>query len=198
MRETKVIIIFSFLFLIITFPLTEYLYSNYEVLYNILISINTGIISTMIVSLCQYFVIKKKIIDNIFNSYFDLYKAIYVSEEQKLFLHYGVTNIYKQLIITSNEVSKKLSEFSEFTPKKISKKYRKLNPQLSFDNKIFNVKNIIKLMLPINSKRFKTIVIPYKMAIEKILIEIDKKKFEKEFSEYKILYKKILGETTSK
>lgn len=189
MKEAKVVTIVSTILLIILMPLGAYYYFASEFIYNILISIITGIVVTIITSLCQYFVMKEKIKNNIFNCYFDMYKAIYVSKHKKVLFHYPVLNIYKRLLVFSDELSKNLSEYSSFYPTARNKLYKKLNPTLNPNFDKFNIKNLSKLILPLNSKRFKELIIPMQETLEKILREINVKKFEKELMEYKKIYK---------
>ena len=189
MKEAKVVTIVSTILLIILMPLGAYYYFASEFIYNILISVITGIVVTIITSLCQYFVMKEKIKNNIFNCYFDMYKAIYVSKHKKVLFHYPVLNIYKKLLVFSDELSKNLSEYSSFYPTARNKLYKKLNPTLNPNFDKFNIKNLSKLVLPLNSKRFKELIIPMQETLEKILREINVKKFEKELMEYKKIYK---------
>ena len=189
MKEAKVVTIVSTILLIILMPLGAYYYFASEFIYNILISIITGIVVTIITSLCQYFVMKEKIKNNIFNCYFDMYKAIYVSKHKKVLFHYPVLNIYKKLLVFSDELSKNLSEYSSFYPTARNKLYKKLNPTLNPNFDKFDIKNLSKLILPLNSKRFKELIIPMQETLEKILREINVKKFEKELMEYKKIYK---------
>ena len=189
MKEAKVITIVSSTILITFIPFVIYYYFASKFIYNILISIITGIVVTIITSLCQYFVIKGKIKNNIFNCYFDMYKAIYASKHKKILFHYPVLNIYKKLLVFSDELSKNLSEYSSFYPTKKNKLYKKLNPTLNPNFDKFNIRNLSKLILPLNSKRFNELIIPAQETLEKILREINVKKFEKELMEYKKLYK---------
>lgn len=189
MKEAKVITIVSSTILITLIPFVIYYYFASKFIYNILISIITGIVVTIITSLCQYFVIKGKIKNNIFNCYFDMYKAIYASKHKKILFHYPVLNIYKKLLVFSDELSKNLSEYSSFYPTKKNKLYKKLNPTLNPNFDKFNIRNLSKLILPLNSKRFNELIIPAQETLEKILREINVKKFEKELMEYKKLYK---------
>ena len=189
MKESKIIIIVLFNILIVLLPLGIYYYSVSEFVYNILISIITGVVVSIITAFCQYFAIKGKIKNNVFNCYFDLYKTIYTSRHKKVLFHYPVVNIYKKLLVFSDELSKNISEYSGFIPNKKNKLYKKLNPTLNPDFNKFNIRNLTKLILPVNSKRFNELIIPIQEEIEKILKEIDYKKFEKELTEYEKLYK---------
>lgn len=189
MKEAKVITIVSSIILIILILLGAYYYFASEFIYNILISIITGIVITIITSLCQYFVMKEKIKNNIFNCYLDMYKAIYVSKNKKVLFHYPVLNIYKKLLVFSDELSKNLSDYSSFYPTKKNKLYKKLNPILNPDFDKFNIKNFSKLILPLNSKKFNEIIIPAEETLEKVPKGIDYKEFEKEMIEYEKIYK---------
>ncbi len=185
MKEAKNIVLVLTTVLIILLPFMFYYYES-ELVYNILISIVTGIIVSILMALIQYFVIKSQIKNNIFGCYFEMYKAIYVSINRKSFFGYPVINIYRKLLRFNDELSRNLSEFSGFIPNKYNKLYKKLNPIIAIDKK-FNSRNMVKLILPFNSKRFKDLIIPLYDFIENALKNIDSKRFEKEFE----LYKKI-------
>ena len=101
---------------------------------------------------------------------------------------YPVYNIYKKLLVLSDELSKNLSEYSSFFPTKKNNLYKKLNPTLNPNFDKFNVKNFLKLFLPVNEKKFNELMMPSQELLEKILKEINSKKFEKEFAEYKKIY----------
>lgn len=188
MKESKIITIILSIILIILIPLGVYYYFVSEFIYNILISIITGVIVSIITALCQYFVIKGKIKNNIFNCYFDMYKAIYVSKHKKVLSHYPVLNIYKKLLVVSDELSKNLSEYSSFLPTKKNKLYKKLNPTINPNFDKFNIKNLSKLILPLNSKEFNELIMPLQKELKTILKNINTKKFEKEFTDFKKLY----------
>ena len=188
MKESKIITIILSIILIILIPLGVYYYFVSEFIYNILISIITGVIVSIITALCQYFVIKGKIKNNIFNCYFDMYKAIYVSKHKKVLFHYPVLNIYKKLLVVSDELSKNLSEYSSFLPTKKNKLYKKLNPTLNPNFDKFNIKNLSKLILPLNSKKFNELIMPMQKELNNILKNINTEKFEKEFTDFKKLY----------
>ena len=185
MKEAKNIVLILTIVLIILLPFMFYYYES-ELVYNILISIVTGIIVSILTALIQYFVIKSQIKNNIFGCYFEMYKAIYVSINRKSFFGYPVINIYRKLLRFNDELSRNLSEFSGFIPNKYNKLYKKLNPIIAIDKK-FNSRNMVKLILPFNSKRFKDLIIPLYDFIENALKNIDSKRFENEFE----LYKKI-------
>lgn len=189
MKESKVIVIVLSIILVVLTPLVIYYYSVSELVYNILISIITGVIVSIATAFCQYFVINGKIKNNVFNCYFDMYKAIYNSKEKKILGHYPVRNIYNKMLVFSDELSKNLSEYSSFIPNKKNKLYKRLNPTLNLNFDKFNTKNLIKLIFPSNSKRFNDLIIPMQEKIRKTLEEIDLKKFEKELCEYEKLYK---------
>ena len=192
MKEAKNIVLVLIVILIIMFPFVLYYYYISELIYNILISVVTGIIVSILTALIQYFVIKSQIKNNIFSCYFEVYKTIYASINHKKVYGYPVISIYKKLLKFNDELSRHLSEYSGFIPNKYSKLYKKINPIIVLNEK-FSSKNIVKLILPFNSKRFNDLVIPFYKFIENILNDIDSKRFKKEFEIYKkmfeILYK---------
>ncbi len=66
LKESKVITIVCTITLFVLLPILIYFYYVSELIYNILISITTGLVVSIITALCQYFVIKSKIKNNIF------------------------------------------------------------------------------------------------------------------------------------
>lgn len=188
MKESKVIVIVLSSILVVLLPMLIYFYFISELIYSILISIITGLIVSIFTALCQYFVNKSKIKNNVFDCYFDMYKEIYISEHKKILFHYSVLNIYKKSINFSAELSKNVSEYSGFISNKKSKLYKKLNPTVYPNYDEFNIKNFTKLILPFNTKLFNRLIIPVKMDLEKILRKIDSKKFEKNLKEFVTIY----------
>lgn len=185
MKEAKIIIIVLTIVLILLFPFLFFSFKNIEWLYNILISIITGVVVSLITVICQYFVAKNRIKNNIFNCYFDFYKLICVAENQKILFRYPISSLCKKLPEISIDLSRNLSEYSSFVPNKKDKFYRKLNPLIMIDSKKFNRNNALKLIFfPCNVGKFKELMIPTKKRLEEILTDLNSKKFEREFREY--------------
>lgn len=191
MKESKVIVIFLTTILIILLPISIYTYYISELVYNILISIITGLVVSICTALCQYFVNKNKVKTNVFNCYFDIYKEIYIAEHKKILFHYNVLNIYKKSINFSVELSKNVSEHSGFVSNKKSKLYKKLNPTVYPNYDVLNIRNFTKLILPFNSKLFNELIIPIKGELENILRKIDSKKFDKNLKEFIKIYNNL-------
>lgn len=177
--------------LIILLPISIYTYYISELVYNILISIITGLVVSICTALCQYFVNKNKVKTNVFNCYFDIYKEIYIAEHKKILFHYNVLNIYKKSINFSVELSKNVSEYSGFVSNKKSKLYKRLNPTVYPNYDVFNIRNFTKLCFPFNSKLFNELIIPIKGELEKVLRKIDSKKFDKNLKEFIVIYNNL-------
>ena len=107
--------------MVILLPILIYTYIYSQLVYNILIGIQTGLIASIIIEICHYFVARSEIKNNIFNCYFDMYKTIYIAEHKKLFFHYFVLNIHKKSQVLANDLSKYVAEFSGFIPNKKNK-----------------------------------------------------------------------------
>ena len=190
MKEVRVITITLSILLIISLVAMYFTYKHI-IIFNIVSSIATGLVVSIITALCQYFVIRGKIKNNVFNSYFQLYTSIYMSEQKTMGFHYNVSNIYTELKNLSVNLEKYVSEYSGFIPNNKNKLYKKLNPSYSSDFKKIKGKNFVKLSYPFNLKTFKETIIPFKEILENILIKIDKKKFKREFIEFKKIYKSL-------
>ena len=188
MREYKTILITLSVLLIMLFPISIIIFDN-QVVYNILCGINTGLFVSIITAVCQYQVSKKQIKNNIFYGYFDLYKAIYLSEHKKILFHYTIYDIFKKITKLNDVLTNNISNYCGFIPKKYSKLYKKLNPTFEINFNKFNAKNFLKLFLPFNSNEYKEIIIPLKQNLENALIKIDEKKFKREFNEFLRIHK---------
>lgn len=73
-----------------------------------------GIIVGLITSVCQYFIAKNRIINNIYSLYFDLYRAYYHTKNNSFLYRYNAYNLFKQMCELSPKVSENLSEYHAF------------------------------------------------------------------------------------
>lgn len=192
MKENKYLCLISFVFLIISFVGVIFFFNRNELLYDIFIGAFTGLILSFLTFLCQYFIYRHQIKNDIFQCYFNFYKSIELSCLKCNGSHYEVLNIYNELKIFSNELNYLLSKFSGFVPNNKNKLYKRLNrsPILNYDS--FNVNSICKLILPNNKTRFEEVVIPLKDHIQSILVDLDKLRFNKEYEEF-VRINKLLG-----
>lgn len=186
MREAKITTIILFIIFIISIVLSFLLYDTDNNLYNISISIFTGSFVSLVMAISQYFIKKNEIKNNIFDLYFKVYCAIYVSEQRRILFHHNVTNVFKAIQKMNDELLNELSKYSSFIPN--NSFYKRLNPIVSLDLETFNGENIMKLLLPINHKRFNKIIGSFKMVLKDAMIKIDRKKFSKKFDEYEKMY----------
>lgn len=161
--------------------------------YDVVMGIITGLIVSLMGVITQYFIQKGRIKNDIFNCYFDLYKKIYNVEKMHTFFGYNWISLYKQIEKFSVDYSKLISEYSSFVNNKYSLLYKKLNPSIKVDYDVYNIKNIAKLLLPFNHKKFKEIIIPFKLELEQTMKTLNNKKFNIEFKEYKKISNSILG-----
>lgn len=187
MKETKwIIIILSILTIILIFV------ENFSItMTEILHSLITGFIATIVVTIIQYLSYRNQIKNLIFESYYDFYLKIYAqSRKKKLF--YNTKEIYKQIFIFSKEFSDALSQYDSFIPKFLNPFYKKINPPSSELFDLFKLEKVKRLSLSfVSHKTFYKIAIPIQECLEKILIEIDKNKFKRKLFIYNETIKKI-------
>ena len=194
MKEAKILTYIFGLSLIIACCLLLFVpVLRHGICYDIVMGIITGLIVSLMGVVAQYFIQKGRIKNDIFNCYFDLYKKIYNVEKMHTFLGYNWISLYKKMENFSVEYSKLVSEYSGFINNKYSLLYKKLNPSIKVDYDIYNIKNIAKLLFPFNHKKFKEIIVPFKLELENAMRVLNNKKFNKEFKEYKRISNLILG-----
>ena len=154
MKENKYLSLITFVLLLISFIGVIFFFNRSVLLYDIFIGSFTGLILSFLTILCQYFIYRHQIKNDVFQCYFNFYKSIELSCLKCRVNYYEVLRIYKKLKIFSNELNDLLSKFSGFIPNNKNKLYKRLNrsPILSYDN--FNVKSIYKLILLNNKARF--------------------------------------------
>lgn len=89
MKESRLIIIFSIILAIITTLIVNILHYIYPTIIDyegVLTNIYCGIIVGLVTSICQYFIQKRKIINNVYSAYFDIYRSYYYSKKQTVFI----------------------------------------------------------------------------------------------------------------
>ena len=190
MKESRLIIIFSIVLAIITMIMTilmNYIWPNSIDYIGVLTNIYCGIIVGLVTSICQYFVQKRKIINNVYSAYFDIYRSYYYSKNRPFLFHYNSFSIYKKLIDLNPKIIEALDEYHGFF-KKHDKTYKKLNPTINLGDN-YKVKKVVKsIFCWFNKKYFDSSVEPLVFEIEKILTTINNKRFEKDKEEMIKLY----------
>lgn len=182
MKESRLMIIVSLcLFALIgpIFYLLYILYPNLLDYINIATNLYCGIIVALVTSICEYWSARRKIINNIYNAYFDVYRTYYYSKNNTIFFHYNSHSIYKKMIELNPKIVEFLDEYHGLF-KKYTKTYRKLNPIIQFGDN-YKATNMIKsYLLWFNKKSFTSVFEPLMNQVENILINIDEKRFEKD------------------
>lgn len=190
MKESRLIIIILMALAFITTVvaiLMHYLWPNLIDYYGILTNIHCGIIVGLVTSICQYYVQKRKIINNVYSAYFDIYRSYYYSKNRPILFHYNSFGIYKKIIDLNPKIIEALDEYHGFF-KKCDNTYKKLNPTINLEDN-YQARKIVKsILLWFNRKYFDSSIEPIILEIEKILITINHKRFEKDKKEMIKLY----------
>ena len=190
MKESRLIIIVSILLIIFVYPIA-YLLNRFCFEYDwigIATNLYCGIIVGLVTSICQYCVAKRKIINNIYNAYFDVYRSFYYAKEGSFLWHYNSYGVYKKIVELNPKIIESLDEYQGLF-KKHDKMYKKLNPKIKLD-KNYKKKNILtSFLLWFNKKSFYSVFNPLMSEIENILNNINKKRFEKDKAEMIRMYK---------
>lgn len=182
MKESRLIIIVLLCLSVLLGPIFYLLYLMYPNLFdyiNIATNLYCGILVGLITSICQYCSSRRKIINDIYNAYFDVYRSYYYSKNKSFLWHYNSHGVYKKMIELNPKIIEALDEYHGLF-KKYDKTYRKLNPTIKFGNN-YKAQNMIKSFLSwFNKKSFDGIFEPLMKEIENILISINEKRFEKD------------------
>ena len=94
--------------------LMNYMLPNLIDYFGILTNIHCGIIVGLVTSICQYFVQKRKIINNVYSAYFDIYRSYYYSKNKPVLFHYNSFSIYKRFIDFILKIIEILDEYHGF------------------------------------------------------------------------------------
>ena len=193
-KESKIIIIVSILSLciiIISTLILEFYFSGIYDFTNIAINLSCGIIVGLVTAICQYWFAKRKIINTVYKTYFDIYRTYYYAKNNPTLFHYSSRNVYKKIVESGSIISESIGEYCGFI-KKHDKTYKKINPNIVLNSE-FNKKNIIKSVFKcFNKKYFDIVIVPLISEIENILSNINKKRFENDKEAMKKMFK-ILG-----
>lgn len=189
MKETRLIVFISLLFLLLglIFYLLCKTFPNLIVYIDIVTNLYCGIIVGLITSICQYCSSKRKIINNIYNAYFDFYRCYYYSKNKKFMGHYSSYNVYKKMEELNLKVIEALDEYHGIF-KKNDRTYKKLNPNIKLKEN-YKVKYMSKSLFTwFNKKAFINSFEPFVKEVENILININEKRFKKDKEEMIKLY----------
>lgn len=182
MKESRLIIIVLLVISILLGPIFYLFHLIYPGLIdyiNVATNLYCGIIVGLITGTCQYCSSKRKIINSIYNLYFDVYRSYYYSKNKIFFFHYNSYGVYKKIVELSPKIVESLDDYYGFF-KKYDNTYQKLNPIIKLED-TYKGRNIIKsFFLWFNKKSFNGIFEPFMKEVENILININKKRFEKD------------------
>lgn len=185
MKESRLIIIVLLCLSVLIVPIFYLLYLIQPNLFdyiNIASNLYCGIIVGLITSICQYCSSRRKIINDVYNAYFDVYRSYYYSKNKSFLWHYNSYSVYKKLIELNPKIVEALDEYNGLF-KKYDKTYKKLNPIIKLRD-TYKAHNMIKSVLSwFNKNSFDGIFEPLMKEVENILISINKKRFEKDKTE---------------
>ena len=145
---------------------------------NIGTNLYCGVIVALITSICQYCASKKRIVNTIYNAYFDLYRTFYYVKSNPNLGHYNSLNMSNKLAEIGAKISESVDEYHGFW-KKQDKLYKKINQPSGLENTNFSLDIIIKSLRKwFNKESFHDGFEPLVSMAEEILNNINKKRFE--------------------
>ncbi len=200
MKESRLIIIVSLCLFVLLGPIFYLFYlinPNLIDYMNVATNLYCGIIVGLVTSICQYYSSKKRIINNIYNAYFDVYRSYYYSKNKTFLWHYNSYSVYKKMIELNPKIVEALDEYYGLF-KKYDNTYKKLNPTIRLSEN-YKENNMLKsFFLWFNKKSFNSFFESLMQEIESILININAKRFEKDKNEMVRMYNFICGDKNGK
>ena len=193
MKESRKISIVLILLLIVVLIIRVILnvlnvtYFDYQ---NIAINLCCGIVVGLVTSICQYYVAKRRIINQVYNSYFEIYRCYFNVKSKPFLKRYDSLRLYKKFVDVFPTISDSLDEYYGIFKKK-DKTYMKLNPNVNLE-KVIKAKNLNKSVFSLfNKKSFNAVFNPIIDEIEKILININEKRFLQDKIQMERLYRQL-------
>lgn len=185
MRESRLIIFISIVFSIAIAVIAAILKCFFPSLIDycgILTNIYCGVVVSFGFAFGQYFMYKRKIVNNIYGLYFDIYRSYYYAKNRPFLFHYNALSFYKKLINLNPRICEVLDEYHGFF-KRCDKTYMKLSPQIVLNNNYKMSKINKSLFYWFNKKYFDSSVEPYISEVVKILQSINFDRFNKDKEE---------------
>ena len=182
MKESRALIIVSVILLALTGPIFYLLYRVTPELIdyvNVATNFYCAIIVALITSICQYYSARHRIINNIYNSYFSIYRTHYYSKNKPILGHYNSMSVYKKITEENYRITEALDEYHGLF-KRHDKVYKKINFNVDLGDN-YTVKNVKKTVSKwFNKKDYEYVIGNFMIEIEKILNNINKNRFEKD------------------
>lgn len=189
-RKISIVLILLLIAVLIIRVILNVLNITYFDYQNIAINLCCGIIVGLVTSICQYYVAKRRIINQVYNSYFEIYRCYFNVKSKPFLKHYDSWRLYKKFINVFPTISDSLDEYYGIFKKK-DKTYIKLNPNVNLE-KAIKAKDLNKsVSLLFNKKSFNTVFNPIIDEIEKILININEKRFLQDKIQMERLYRQL-------
>ena len=182
MKESRVIAIaltFIGIILTTTIVVIENLYPNFLDCIKWLEVVWTSLSVSIITAVIQYCVNRRRIINTIYELYFDLYQTYYNINQSSFLFHFNIISIYKKLVEVNSKVTSILDDYHGII-KEHDKKFKQLNPDIKLYEGM-KVKKIRKTILKwCNKKAIEITFEPLILEVEKILLNINTKRFIKD------------------
>ena len=157
---------------------------------NILISLESGFGVSLVTALCQYFVTKKKLKNEIYLLYLSYYRQYYYSTKYSFLGHYDYKLINKELVEITPKLNAAVDEYNSFCGK-YDKFYKLIHEDLeeSHDFNMNDVKNIKKKHN--NYQYIDKVFGYYANEFTRILLSINRERFKKDEKAMKQVYDKL-------
>ncbi len=184
MKESRLIIIVSLCLFVVLGPI---IYLFYKLFPNLLdymgvaTNIYCGIIVALVTSICQYYSSKTRIINCVYSSYLDLYRAFYYINNRIESFNLNSNALNNKIIEVNAKVLDALDEYHGLI-KKYDKTYEKLSPTVNLLDESEGKEIVRFFVSSFKSSSFKELHDLLIKNIENILISINEKRFESDKS----------------
>lgn len=195
MKESRLMIIVSLCLFVLIGPVFYLFYLIYPSLLDyksVATNLYCGIIVGLITSICQYCSSKRKIVNSIYNAYFDVFRTYYYSKNKSFLCHYNSYSVYKKIKELNPKIVETLDEYHGLF-KKYDKTYKKLNPKIELGDNYKAPKMIKSFLYWFNKKAFNEMFEPLITEIKNILVSINEKRFEKDEAEMVRMFNYLWG-----
>ena len=189
-RKISIVLILLLILVLIIRVILNVLNVTYFDYQNIAINLCCGIVVGLVTSICQYYVAKRRIINQVYNSYFEIYRCHFNVKSKPFLKHYDSLSIYKKFVDVFPTISDSLDEYYGIFKKK-DKIYMKMSLNVNL-GKVVKAKNLNKSVFSLfNEKPFNTVFNPIIDEIEKVLININEKRFLQDKMQMERLYRQL-------
>lgn len=131
MKESRLIILVSLCLFLLIRPILHLLLLIQPNLFDyssVATNLYCGVIVGLITSICQYGISRRKVINDVYSAYFDLYRSYYYTINKPFLWHHNSYSVYKKIIELNPKIVEALDEYHGLF-NKYDNTYKKTKPK---------------------------------------------------------------------